>query len=249
MLNTFGGALDYADDIADFPRIVGASRYSGGPRHAALWDDKKLIDLGTLGGANSFARALVVRAWPDWSFTETYVVGESELAAGPGHIRAFLWNGWSMTDLGTLPGWFGSRAYGINKNLDVVGWVWDTYGGGVHHAVMARRRHRRPQHLDLRPRLGAPVRLRHQRRRPDRRLRPLQRPDEGVPAGAVTALDPSSALHAESGTSLSPLPVTFCTAPVGPRHQAPLAAGGRKTSLALPAEQQVLSRCCFCGTQ
>lgn len=137
-LNTFGGALDYADDIADFPRIVGASRYSGGPRHAALWDDKKLIGLGTLGGANSVARALVVRAWPDWGFTETFVVGESELAAGPGHIRAFLWTGWSMTDLGTLPGWFGSRAYGINKNLDVVGWVWDTYGGGVHHAVIWR---------------------------------------------------------------------------------------------------------------
>ena len=43
-----------------------------------------------------------------------------------------------MTDLGTLPGWFGSSAYGINKNLDVVGWVWDTYGGGDHRAVIWR---------------------------------------------------------------------------------------------------------------
>jgi probable HAF family extracellular repeat protein len=137
-LATFGGALDWADAIADYPRIAGTSRFSGGPRHAALWDDKKLIDLGTLGGSNSYGRALVVRSWPDWWFTETFVVGESEFASGIYDTRAFLWTAWTMTDLGTLPGWFGSRAYGINKHLDVVGQAWDSYGGGVHHAVIWR---------------------------------------------------------------------------------------------------------------
>lgn len=138
-LDSFGGALDFADAIADYPRIAGASRYSGGgPRHAALWDDKKLIDLGTLGGTESIARALVVRAWPDWGFNETFVVGESTRIGGHMDVRAFLWTAWSMTDLGTLPGWYGSRAYGINKNLHIVGMAWDSFGGGVNHAVIWR---------------------------------------------------------------------------------------------------------------
>lgn len=137
-LNTFGGALDYASAIAEFPRIVGTSRYFGGPFHAALWDDKKLIDLGTLGGVSSYAEDVVVRAWPDWGFNETFVVGQSELPAGHAYVHAFLWTSWTMTDLGTLPGWFGSRAYAINKNLDIVGFAWDSFGGGVNHAVIWR---------------------------------------------------------------------------------------------------------------
>jgi probable HAF family extracellular repeat protein len=137
-LNTFGGALDYASDISDTPRIVGSSRYSGGPRHAALWDDKKLIDLGTLGGNESGANALVVRAWPDWHFTQTFVVGSSTYTSSWADVHAFRWTAWSMTDLGTLPGWYGSIAHGINKNLDVVGFAWDSFGGGLTHAVIWR---------------------------------------------------------------------------------------------------------------
>jgi hypothetical protein len=54
-------------------------------------------NLPALGGTNSFAHALVVRAWPDYSFTQTFVVGSSELAGGASHVRGFLWTGWSMT--------------------------------------------------------------------------------------------------------------------------------------------------------
>ncbi|HVG24367.1 MAG TPA: hypothetical protein VND45_09460 [Thermoanaerobaculia bacterium] len=137
-LGTFGGALDSANAIAEFPRIAGTSRYAGGPRHAAIWDAKKVIDLGTLGGANSFAHGIIVRTWPDDSFTETYVVGESERGTSTSDVGAFLWTGWTMTNLGTLPGWYGSKAYSINKNLDVVGVAWDIFGGGTHHAVIWR---------------------------------------------------------------------------------------------------------------
>jgi probable HAF family extracellular repeat protein len=133
-----GGRLDWADQPAEYPRIVGTSAGTGTPRlrRAVLWEGKKVINLGTLGGANSFGRALVVRSWPDPYFTQTFAVGESEYPGGGMDVRAFLWTAWTLTDLGTLPGWSGSRAYGINKRVHVVGEAWDSPFGGVHHAVL-----------------------------------------------------------------------------------------------------------------
>jgi probable HAF family extracellular repeat protein len=73
-----------------------------------------MIDLGTLGRAESIARD--VNAFGQ-------VVGET-YAAGPSYSRAFVWSNGVMTDLGTLGGRM-SQAYAINDAGQVVGWAED----------------------------------------------------------------------------------------------------------------------------
>lgn len=69
-----------------------------------------IADLGTLGGANSEARAINDGGW---------VVGTSDVFQ-PGVTHAFLWKDGRMTDLGTLGG-TSSRAFGINNGGEIVG--------------------------------------------------------------------------------------------------------------------------------
>ena len=78
-----------------------------------------MIDLGTLGGTNSWGRAIN---------NAGQIVGESDLDAPTGehYTRAFIWSGGVMTDLGTLrddPNHGFSAASGINNNGVVVGWA------------------------------------------------------------------------------------------------------------------------------
>jgi probable HAF family extracellular repeat protein len=85
-------------------------------RHAFLWRDGVLIDLGTLGGAESYAVALNEHDW---------VVGAAQIdddadQDGEQDFHAFLWRDGSMTDLGTLGG-VNSSATDINENGAVVG--------------------------------------------------------------------------------------------------------------------------------
>jgi probable HAF family extracellular repeat protein len=81
-----------------FPAFAAAQEYA--PR-----------DLGTLGGAFSWANAVNNRG---------QVVGRSAVQGGLQH--AFLWEDGVMTDLGTLPGGNYSEAYAINNRGQVVGW-------------------------------------------------------------------------------------------------------------------------------
>ncbi len=81
-----------------------------------------IIDLGTLGGTFSDARAINERG---------QVVGESTTATGEEH--AFLWQDGTMSDLGTLSG-DQSEANGINNRGQVVGG--STTATGDFHAVL-----------------------------------------------------------------------------------------------------------------
>lgn len=81
-----------------------------------------MIDLGTLGGNNSWGRAINGGG---------VVVGESTTTDRNTH--AFKWQGGIMTDLGTLGG-ANSSASGINDAGDIVGWAEDS--NGVRKAVM-----------------------------------------------------------------------------------------------------------------
>src|SRR5215510_14995213 len=69
-----------------------------------------ITDLGTLGGATSTACGINDRG---------QVAGNSAIASG--ELHAFLWDGGTMTDLGTLPGRAFSGARFINNRGQVVG--------------------------------------------------------------------------------------------------------------------------------
>jgi probable HAF family extracellular repeat protein len=84
-------------------------------RHAFLWRNGKLADLGTFGGRESTALALNERG---------QVVGWAD---SKGARHAFLWQGGKMRDLGTLPAARSrvSQGYAINDRGQVAG---DTAG-------------------------------------------------------------------------------------------------------------------------
>jgi len=90
-------------------QVVGSSE-CGGERHAFLWQDGKMLDLGTLGGNNSDAQDIN---------DHEQVVGYSGIG---GKNHAFLWQDGKMFDLGTMGG-TASRAYAINNRGQVVGRV------------------------------------------------------------------------------------------------------------------------------
>ena len=139
-LGGFGGNIDYATDIAaNAPVVTGTSRLTTGSWHAFLYvDGTPLRDLGTLGGNNSYGRAVSVGTWPDPTEATIYVVGESETVPGSFDTEAFLYHAGTMTSIGGLPGCTRNYAYGINRAGDVVGTSWCSgysraflYRGGV----------------------------------------------------------------------------------------------------------------------
>lgn len=104
-------------EIADLPKD---------PR-AILWQNGKLIDLGTLGGASCIPFAINERG---------QVVGQSQNARG--EWRAFVWSNGTMTALPTLGGTF-SCALSVNDAGRIVGWS-RTPSGAKHAVVWAPKR-------------------------------------------------------------------------------------------------------------
>ncbi len=137
LLASLGGTASGGTSINNRGWVAGFSNLPGDQtRHATLWRDRSIVDLGTLGGANSSV------AWPvkntrgviagiaetgeidplgeDWSCS-AFFPGEPT-----GHIcLGFVWESGEMRALPTLGGNNGFAA-GVNRQGQVVGWAENT---------------------------------------------------------------------------------------------------------------------------
>lgn len=109
-LGTLGGSTSVALDINDYVQVVGSADMPDGKRHACLWQDGEITDLGTLGVPDAQSEA-----WGINNFSQ--VVG---ILTGSGAIgAAFIWEGGEMAELGdpAIP----KSAFAINDAGQVVG--------------------------------------------------------------------------------------------------------------------------------
>src|SRR5205823_193985 len=128
----------WAHGIDDEGTVVGWSETASGERHALLWEDDQMRDLGTLGGKESRAYAINPAG---------QIVGYADDAEG--RRRACLWSDGRALDLGgdsTLE----SQASAINACGEVVG---DYYTGQAWHAFLYREGRMIDLHQCV-PRLG-----------------------------------------------------------------------------------------------
>ena len=121
-----GGSFTSVRGINDSGNLIlWGTPYGATGNHATFWSGDASavpVDLGTFGGAESWAYGLN---------NSGLVVGAADLEDTTYH--AFIWDGTSKTDLGTLTGGFYSTAFGINDQGDVVGFSLDA--AGHTHAV------------------------------------------------------------------------------------------------------------------
>jgi len=134
-LPSLGGQNNRANSINNRDWLAGYSNLSGNQmRHAALWRDGALTDLGTLGGPNSattwsvkansgIVAGISQTSTPDplgeaWSSAAFYPG-----ATGTGYINlGFVWENGTMRGLPTLGGNNGF-ATGANSRGQIVGWA------------------------------------------------------------------------------------------------------------------------------
>ena len=118
-LGTLGGPGSFAFFVNEREQVAGMSfpnstASSNCPfpliTHPFLWDDGKMVDLGTLGGTCGLAMALNNRG---------QVVGQSNLA-GDQTAHPFIWDKCTLSDLGTLGGTFGNALW-VNDAGQIVG--------------------------------------------------------------------------------------------------------------------------------
>jgi probable HAF family extracellular repeat protein len=111
-LGTLGGNQSVALGINDSNQVVGYSKVATGERHAFLYQNGTMIDLGVLPGSGS-----------DESFAEDInnsgvVVGQSGVSPP---IKAFMYSGGILSDLGSLGGEDVTVAHAINEVGEIVG--------------------------------------------------------------------------------------------------------------------------------
>ena len=153
-LPSLGGTNSRANSINNRSWLAGYSNLAGNQsRHAALWRDGALTDLGTLGGPNSnvtwsvksnsgLVAGISQTSTPDplgeaWSSAAFYPG-----ATGTGYINlGFVWQNGTMRALPTLGGNNGF-ATGANSRGQVVGWA----ENAIHDPTCVP-----PQQLQFRP--------------------------------------------------------------------------------------------------
>lgn len=111
-----GGSWTNAQAINDSDQVVlqGDTYTSTGRTY--LWDNNKIIDIGGLGGDETWG----------WGINnDGFIVGKATTAIGNYH--AFVWDGEETIDLGTLGG-YSSSAYSINKYGVIAGHAQDQNG-------------------------------------------------------------------------------------------------------------------------
>src|SRR5579871_492563 len=130
-----GGTYSYALGLNNAGQLVGEGNTASGEEHAILWDGfNGMHDLGTLPGGTF--------AWANDINDSGDVAGLSNTVLGPYH--AFVYSGGVMTDLGTLPGYPHSMAFGIDPSGSQVVGMATLYGFPLYpwedpmHAVLWR---------------------------------------------------------------------------------------------------------------
>jgi len=128
-LGGLGGSGTGASAINDLDEIVGGALTPGNEPRAVLWRNGAILDLNT-----------VIPAGSGWQLQAATGINNRGQIAGFGYLaglqRAFLLDNGVVTDLGTLPGGFYSRATGINEDGWVVGR--SSKPGGDDHGVLWR---------------------------------------------------------------------------------------------------------------
>jgi probable HAF family extracellular repeat protein len=108
-----GDSYGSASAINNRGQVVGSSGdCTSGPRHALLWTNATVTDLGNLGGLFNQATAIN---------NHGQVVGLSNLPGDKFVLRGFVWQNGVMMNLGVFPGDVHSLALGINDNGQIVG--------------------------------------------------------------------------------------------------------------------------------
>lgn len=108
--NSAAKAINEAGVVVGWSNVIVGCPENRTCRHAAMWEDGAVVDLGTLGG--SFSTALAIN-------NRGQIVGFSETAEGD--VHAFLWEHGVVTDLGAIAGWQYSSANMINNRGKIIG--------------------------------------------------------------------------------------------------------------------------------
>ncbi|HEX8072873.1 MAG TPA: Ig-like domain-containing protein [Pyrinomonadaceae bacterium] len=121
-----GGSVSEAKGINGLGHVVGDSQFANGGaiRHATLWRDGTINDLGFIPAAGNYSIATAVN-------DATVVVGYGAPSLSSTNTRAFIWDAASgISDLGLGTG---SKALGINNAGTVTGAA--PFTGGIHAFV------------------------------------------------------------------------------------------------------------------
>jgi len=143
-LGTLGGPDAWAASVNERGQVAGWALVDSSvnpitsqpTQHPFLWQNDRMIDLGTLGGTSAVVGSLQDPGSGASLNNRGQVIGTSNLEGDLTH-HPFLWDKAVLTDLGTLGGNSG-EAYWINNGGEVVGRA-DLPGSQVHHAFLWKK--------------------------------------------------------------------------------------------------------------